>query len=311
MNTTTTSDTAPKTKNTSNPFARGATVAGKRVETWRADSRTLAQPLRWHKPRRIFVCAHGDLFHEAVPDEWLDRVFAVMARCPWHQFHVLTKRPDRARVYLSNREDREIGRAMDRQLSGPHPVPVLPNVWLGTSISDQASAEARIPDLLATPAEVRFLSAEPLLGPIRLTHIKGALWPTSGSRLDWVIVGGESGPNARPMHPDWARSLRDQCQAAGVSFFFKQWGEWTFPGQSPGKPATETIRWLREDGFVADDPISAIAPGGLDGDPGERKVIAGEEVTVYQSHSWTRTARVGKKHAGRLLDGRTHDDIPS
>jgi protein gp37 len=246
-----------------------------------------------------------------VPDEWLDRVFAVMARCPWHQFQVLTKRPDRARVYLSNREDREIGRAMDRQLSGPHPVPVLPNVWLGTSISDQASAEARIPDLLATPAEVRFLSAEPLLGPIRLTHIKGALWPTSGSRLDWVIVGGESGPNARPMHPDWARSLRDQCQAAGVSFFFKQWGEWTFPGQSPGKPATETIRWLREDGFVADDPISAIAPGGLDGDPGERKVIAGEEVTVYQSHSWTRTARVGKKHAGRLLDGRTHDDIPS
>ena len=126
----------------------------------------------------------------------------------------------------------------------------------------------------------------------------------------WSIVGGESGPGARPMHPDWARSLRDQCQTAGAAFHFKQWGEWTFPGQSPGTPASDAIRWLREDGLLADQPMSAIALGGMDGDPGEKRMMGGEEVTVYMSHRWTRTARVGKARAGRLLDGREWNEVP-
>lgn len=237
----------------------------------RFNEQWLDQPLRWTRPRMIFVCAHGDLFHEAVPDDWIDRVFAVMAMCPRHTFQVLTKRPDRARLHLQKLAD---DGAADRLSSSagdwfgddadcfvanwingwsrPQETPLdrnpangtvrrwpLPNVWLGTSISDQASADLRIPHLLATPAAVRFLSAEPLLGPVDLRTVDPGIacgaWCKNGCgvsgdnecgrespRLDWVIVGGESGPGARPMHPDWARSIRDQCQAAGVAFFMKQ-----------------------------------------------------------------------------------------
>ena len=218
----------------------------------RFNAQWLDQPLRWRKPRKIFVCAHGDLFHPAVPDEWIDRVFAVMALCPQHTFQVLTKRPERARAYLSG-HGLEMGDAsrganiaciaqddFHHHLHGStvftpigdaeEPTAVLttwplPNVWLGTSISDQASADLRIPELLACPAAIRFISAEPLLGPVDLKATRYGHM-TAISRLDWVIVGGESGPHARAMHPGWARSVRDQCAAAGVAFLFKQWGEW-------------------------------------------------------------------------------------
>ena len=175
----------------------------------------LDQPLRWKKPRRIFVNSTSDLFHENVPDEWIDRVFAVMALAPQHTFQVLTKRPARARDYML-----AVGRCRSWLYESP-PVAAnpsvrwrmpLPNVWLGTSVEDQATADARIPHLLATPAAVRFLSCEPLLGPVT----------PDLTRIHWVIVGGESGPGARPMHPDWARGLRDQCEVAGVAFFMKQ-----------------------------------------------------------------------------------------
>ena len=208
----------------------------------RLNEQWLDQPLRWRKPRRIFVCAHGDLFHPSVPDEWIDKVFAVMALAPQHTFQVLTKRPELAREYLSQTPDRidAIEECAD-DLLGSNDMPFtpqwpLPNVWIGTSVSDQASADLRIPELLACPAAVRFLSAEPLLGPVDLRGV----WihcPThdfhSGfclgncpdqRRIDWVIVGGESGPHARPLHADWARALRDQCVAAGVPFFMKQMG---------------------------------------------------------------------------------------
>ncbi|WP_371398871.1 phage Gp37/Gp68 family protein [Marinovum algicola] len=253
----------------------------------RLNAQWLTQPLHWRKPRMIFVCAHGDLFHEGVPDDWIDRVFAVIALCPQHTFQVLTKRPERAREYfdrLIGNEDRcrdvieasrksgallgDLPDLRDRLVNLP-----LPNVWLGTSVSDQASADARIPELLATPAAVRFLSAEPLLGPVSLEWLahdgdgvidalRGEDWIEADGplaevqihgqldicalrrqviakrpTLDWVIVGGESGRNARPMHPDWARSLRDQCQAAGVAFFFKQWGTWDEWGDRAGKKA--------------------------------------------------------------------------
>lgn len=262
----------------------------------------LDQPLRWTRPRRIFVCAHGDLFHEAVPDEWIDRVFAVMALAPHHTFQVLTKRPERARQYLTGlggghsidimvrAQGRLLRAAEYATRNTPHlrydfnrrwP---LRNVWLGTSIEDQATADARIPHLLATPAAVRFLSAEPLLGPVDLTQWSGIEGDgvTMGFGLDWVIVGGESGSGARPMHPDWVRSLRDQCQAAGVAFFFKQRGDWTWLENPTGGE------------WVTDGPtMCRLQPDGVKGWTG-----------------WP-MQRIGKKAAGRLLDGRTWDEVPA
>jgi protein gp37 len=276
----------------------------------------LDQPLRWKRSRMIFVCAHGDLFHESVPDDWIDRIFAVMALAPQHTFQVLTKRPDRMRGYLVASRSAAICReafdlVCEDHIANPKSrlgdrcimtgdIPhlrnwPLPNVWLGTSIEDQATADARIPHLLDTPAAVRFLSAEPLLGPVDLTEIAhhrpdlrafvvydalrgyGGFSGNRMNRLDWVICGGESGPGARPMHPDWARSLRDQCEAAEVAFFYKQTGEWLHETQATAD------QW---------DPIGAAA----------RNI-----------HLWpdgTMSLRFGKKAAGRLLDGREWDQMP-
>ncbi|MEW5422677.1 phage Gp37/Gp68 family protein [Amorphus sp. 3PC139-8] len=225
----------------------------------RFNEQWLDQPLRWKRPRRIFVCAHGDLFHEAVPDAWIDRVFAVMALSPHHTFQVLTKRAARMRDYftgngaylrvLGDGVVDELARAgiswngngLDRHsqaIAGATRWP-LPNVWMGVSAEDQRRADERVPDLLATPAAVRFVSAEPLFGPIDFTNVGSAtdvsarlginaltgdvgrpgltmgagVWPP----LDWIIVGGESGPGARPMHPDWVRRIRDDCAQAARS----------------------------------------------------------------------------------------------
>jgi protein gp37 len=203
-----------------------------------APEETLIAPVHWKKPRRIFVNSMGDLFHESVPDEWIDKVFAVMAMAPQHTFQVLTKRAKRMREY-TNTADRPllVMNEIFRRI-GPPPIPLkredinqvkfLHNVWLGVSAEDQARADEHIPDLLATPAAVRFVSCEPLLGPIILHPLAcgmNALTSSTGPNLDWVIAGGESGPGARPIHPDWLRGLRDQCRAAQVPFFFKQWGE--------------------------------------------------------------------------------------
>ena len=201
----------------------------------------LDQPLRWSRPRRIFVCGHGDLFHEAVPADWIDQVFGGMALCPQHTFQVLTKRPRRMREYFEGlRQDDSvlagIGRlhcacatrfGTDRQweeaMARDWP---LPNVWLGTSVEDQETSNERIPVLLETPAAVRWISAEPLLGPLTVFDLDGPVDAREGMDpgLHWVVAGGESGPGARPMDPEWARSLRDQCGIAGVPFFLKQWG---------------------------------------------------------------------------------------
>jgi protein gp37 len=206
----------------------------------------LGQPLRWQRPRRIFVDSMSDLFHEAIPFDYIDSVFGVMALARQHTFQVLTKRPARMLEWFNQARSRPAivecacsamleatgileRRPFDRDeamaLAGQGWP--LPNVWLGVSVEDQATADERIPLLLATPATVRFLSMEPLLGPVDVfPYIRKTIGDPLSSPLDWVIVGGESGPKARPMHPDWARSLRDQCAAAGVPFFFKQWGEW-------------------------------------------------------------------------------------
>lgn len=285
-----------------------------------APETTLLAPLRRKKPTRYFVNSMSDLFHADVPDEAIDRIFAVMALCPQHTFQVLTKRSDRMREYVSS-----LDQAVVRAFTPPHqhptfddphaeffaiiaPKPVaewrLPNVWLGVSVEDQARADQRIPDLLATPAAVRWISAEPLLGPVDLSNLmfvetECQNWEMEGSappvdpetgaqeccsscdwtgivsvpKLDWIVCGGESGPNARPMHPDWPRSLRDQCATAGVPFFFKQWGEWE-------------ARQL-----VGPDPsLTNAQPCGQEG-------------------HW-RFNKAGKKAAGRLLDGQEWSQVP-
>ena len=258
----------------------------------------LGEPLRWTKPRMVFVNSMSDLFHPAVPDEFIDRVFAVMAQSPRHTFQILTKRPERMRDYLSwefrgaSIDQASKGRvdpmlALSKQF-------VLPNVWLGVTVENQQAADDRIPLLLQCPAAVRWISVEPMLGEIDLRWI--AAWDGMATKprsetetvvtdrfdglrcIDWVVCGGESGKNARPMHPDWARSLRDQCAVAGVPFLFKQWGEWAPAPPDAGK-SWEAFR----------------ARGGRD------------------SYFWPGGAvmeLVGKKRAGRLLDGVLHDGFP-
>jgi protein gp37 len=228
----------------------GLTVPSKAGPVWNGQVRLntdwLDQPLRWKRPRKIFVCAHGDLFHENVPDDWIDKVFAVMALAPQHTFQVLTKRAERMREYLS--ADGCRASILDQWLRLPGPrknrvtlvngQPVvetsprwpLPNVWLGVSAEDQARADERIPLLLQTPAAVRFVSAEPLLGAIdlhsRLCRETGSCpsCPRCLGGIDWIILGGESGPGARPMDIDWTRSIVAQCRNAGVPCFVKQLG---------------------------------------------------------------------------------------
>jgi protein gp37 len=191
----------------------------------------LNEPLRWKRPRTVFVNSMSDLFHPDVPSEFVASVFAVMEAAHWHQFQVLTKRPRRMAHLLNDSSWRElVNEGADRSLRHPREWP-LPNVWLGTSIENQAWADQRVPLLLRAPAMVRFLSCEPLLGPIDLrAHLPLSLLgdhrhtDADGSLLHWVIVGGESGPGARQMELEWAIEIRDVCLQAGVPFFFKQWG---------------------------------------------------------------------------------------
>lgn len=256
------------------PSRKGLTKTVKGKPVWngkvRFNEEWLDQPLRWRRPRRIFVCAHGDLFYEKVPDEWIDKVFAVMALCPQHTFQVLTKRARRMREYLSSKKPMcwlrpalNILRAFPEREAEIDDGPVLPNVWLGISAERQKEADERIPDLLATPAAVRFVSAEPLIGPIDLTKInhhgafedqfhgdkrphldalrgeifgdgefeygRGGL-SINGTQpfIGWVIVGGESGPGHRPMEETWAAGILRQCNRSNTAAFMKQ-----MSGKSP------------------------------------------------------------------------------
>ncbi|MGH8676877.1 MAG: DUF5131 family protein [Burkholderiales bacterium] len=173
-------------------------------------------PLHWRKPRMIFVNSMSDLFHEDVPDAFIDSVFEVMinAQDLGHIFQILTKRPERMRSFLNVKQWPRCG-GMDQ-----HPIK---NIWLGVSVEDQATADERMPLLLQTPAAVRFVSYEPALGPVDFAPwLLERLGPTRAPSLGWVIAGGESGPHARPSHPDWFRSLARQCRDAGVAFFMKQ-----------------------------------------------------------------------------------------
>ncbi|MCK1501533.1 phage Gp37/Gp68 family protein [Bradyrhizobium sp. 188] len=273
------------------PSRAGLTRESKTGPVWngqvRFNEQWLTQPLEWKRPRKIFVCAHGDLFHENVPDEWIDRVFAVMASAPQHEYQVLTKRAHRMRRYVDDALGRVIS-TQDRDKDWPGWP--LPNVWLGVSAERQKEADERIPELLATPAAQRFISAEPLLGPLELalSWISYGYATTPDRPLDWVIVGGESGQDARPMHPSWARLLRDQCAEYRVPFFFKQWGSWkpSSPEEAIGNPYSG---WLAHQ-------------GGVD------RLVRREE--LYPDAGAAFVERVGKGSAGRLLDGLEHNGMP-
>jgi protein gp37 len=284
----------------------------------------LDQPLKWRKPRRIFVNSMSDLFHDAVPDEYIARVFAVMSVANWHTFQVLTKRHGRMRSLLNSDDFRE---QVGWHATGLHPYWTaddagwpFPNVWLGVSVENQQWADIRIPHLTRTPAAVRFLSMEPLLGPVDLGDLlhgtercrtcngSGSVPEPGGAyqcpacgydnrismgrlNVDWVIVGGESGHGARPMHPDWVRSLRDQCVGARVPFLFKQWGAWA-PGSADRRCAV-----------VAADDGELIEPAA---DLWSRTRSRDE----LNRRRWAYVHRTSKKAAGRELDGRTWHEFP-
>jgi protein gp37 len=240
-------------------------------------------PLRWRKPRRIFVNSMSDLFHPDVPVAFIADVFAVMAIAEQHTFQVLTKRPQRMAAVLDSDVFRDAMQeavwARETHLFAGF---VPANVWLGTSIENQRYA-FRANHLRDAPAAVRFLSVEPLLGPVEL-DLTG---------IDWVILGGESGPGARPMDPAWALSIRDQCQAADVPFFFKQWGE-----------HIQHIGHLdREGRFVTIDGEPWSGPCHGASTRWDEPAIDGQGRPIFE--------RVGKKAAGRELDGRTWDEYPT
>jgi protein gp37 len=183
-------------------------------------------PLRWKEPKMIFVNSMSDLFHEKVPDEYIQRVFDVMVRADHHIFQVLTKRSERLMHWT-----RERYRFVNEAANGR---PLLPrHIWLGVSVENQKHT-TRVKDLQQVPARVRFLSIEPLLGSVELTAslLRG---------IHWVIVGGESGHKARPMDPQWATDVQRACRRNGVAFFFKQWGAHNAEGERVGKKAAGRV----------------------------------------------------------------------
>ncbi len=281
------------------PSRAGLTTDSKAGPVWNGAVRFmpnwLTQPLHWMAPRDIFVAAHGDLFHANVDQHWQDQIFAVMALAEWHRFQVLTKRADRMLEYLSDPEtpgrvlrcsiNLLAAQGVTRRWTHKWVWP-LPHVMAGISAESQPHFNERIEplSLLSLLRWRTWLSAEPLLGLLDLANGIGV--------LDWVVAGGESGPNARPMHPDWARDIRDQCVAAKVAFFFKQWGEWA-PGENCGGPmrrSENTAEWFDGEWHFGRMTPSESANGHYDDEPG-----------LY---------RVGKKAAGALLDGQAWRQMP-
>lgn len=295
----------------------------------------LLQPLKWKKGRKIFVNSMSDLFHEEVPFAFIDSVFAIMALSPQHTFQILTKRPARMLEYFSESPEELIYRwgeathgiglcdkdddanaaacqiwntchsSQIGQLGFP-----LFNVWLGVSCEDQKAADERIPLLLQTPATVRFLSCEPLLGMIDLlginidhhkkgqrydklnalsgtiyNSVKGSSCTTAFPKIHWVIVGGESGPKARPMHPKWVIVIMIDCKAWQTPLFFKQWGEWI--------PGNQTMSAVGTFCIISD----------------EGKKLTGEEI-MMQNDPQVLMVRNGKKKNGRMLDGIEYSEFP-
>jgi protein gp37 len=287
----------------------------------RTSSANWRKPLAWNRTAGVFYAQHrrkqrvfcaslADVFDNAVDPQWRADLFNLIEQTPNLDWLLLTKRIGNVERMVPEATDLiEYGEGW-QSMWGQGVWPE--NVWLGATIVNQEEADRDIPKLLAVPARRRFLSMEPLLGPVDLTAIRGQHWAATQhmnaltgeanpsldgiapkARVDWVIVGGESGPQARPMHPDWARDLRDQCAAAGVPFLLKQWGEWAPGENAPGPQArTEQVAWFT---FGKTWDFGSVTPKG------------GESMHIDDSPDvW----RFGKKAAGRHLDGVTHNAFP-
>lgn len=322
-----------------NCYAAGAMPSARRFSVW-GDKGTRVPasddywklPARWNRAaekdgvrRKVFCASMADVFEDREGlDVWRSRLFSLIRETPHLDWQLLTKRPEVALRFWQN---------MSESQGDSLPVWTWPdNAWIGTSVENQEAADTRIPILLKIPAKVRFLSCEPLLGSLDVEfwladasdevadgpfHQATQEDVTMARGIQWVIVGGESGSKARPMHPDWARSLRDQCVAAGVPYFFKQWGEWApwlneahfthgDKEKHPhawvdGKTGDHGHAWLTDgDGLWSNwtgDPRGHDSPPNIDGES-----TLAPEIKVM--------GRVGKSVAGRELDGRTWDQVP-
>ncbi|WP_328545410.1 phage Gp37/Gp68 family protein [Streptomyces europaeiscabiei] len=269
-------------------------------------------PLSWRKPTRVFVNSMSDLFHADISQEWIADIFGVMAAARRHTFQLLTKRHARMRSLLTDTGfvDSVRRRALGKGLPSDQWVWPLPNLWLGVSVENQQWADIRIRPLMQTPAAVRFLSCEPLLGPVKLhrghthcpVHDFAGGFCTGGCpdliAPNWLITGGESGRKARPAHPDWFRSLRDQCQDYGIAYFHKQNGEWADRGRIDVAARASVDVW---------DEKRVLYVHPADG----RTQGHGAWGVNDHLEGWATVQRVGKKAAGRELDGRTHDAFPA
>lgn len=288
-----------KTSSCAHTDGTAAGIATATPRVWKTD---LDTPLKWRKPARISVEIAPDLFAESTAESTIDSVFSVMALCPQHVFQLSTSHTERMRDYSAQRAENwmrhlpqaghEICRKASQRAARHTEMTLgwpLPNVWLGASIKHQSDALERVPVLLKTPAAVRWVRAVPLLGHIDLTQIvdgklglfnalhdesEYGVWGVPA--IDWVEAGGACGPEATPTHPDWLRGLRDQCAANLVPFHFEHWGEWIDMDE------------FRRAGNELD--FDAFDDAHLD----------------FQTES----VRVGKRRAGRMLDGRTHDGAP-
>lgn len=319
------------------PSAAGPVWTGRVAE---AGFDKLVEPVRRRKPTTWFVNSMSDLFHEGV-DRWtIARVWAVMLLTPQHTYQLLTKRSARMREIVGDPafidlvceaattimgamqvDEAGVDRYRALRDAAPGSWPVA-NIWLGVSAEDQPRADERVPDVLATPAAVRWVSAEPLLGAIDFT---GWFWGREAPcadcpkdvdcacgaeprgkidgepAIDWIVVGGESGQGARPILAADVRSIRDQCAAAGVAFFWKQWGEWIDADQWLAVLAADGHRFLGDGGGVLTSPLNFS----------DAQTLARLSGAEYQHHSdGSTTIRVGKRRAGRMLDGRIHDEMP-
>lgn len=286
------------------------------------DKSVLLKPVTWRKPKKIFIQSMGDVFHENVPDSFIKEILFYVWYNRKHTFIILTKRPERIAGkgqcsncgYLAPVGDEEpcpnCGRT-ERQMReagfGTHQRDWPKNLWIGVTAENQVMADLRIPILLSIPAAVRFVSVEPMLGHINIAGYlgwnglrrmgDGLLYRWAAPKIDWVICGGETGPHARPMHPDWVRNLRDQCQAAGVPFFFKSWGEW-----APVQRNNDSNQvYIRRDGLTVTAKKFACL------DKQGRDVL---DLPGLWDEDDVDMAFVGKKAAGDILDGRQYHEFP-
>lgn len=264
----------------------------------------LSKPAQWAKPRAIFVCSMGDLFHEHADFEKIDAVFSVMSDYDQHIYILLTKRPQVAKRFFQWK-------------STQHNIAwePKPNIWLGVTAENQEQANKRIPVLLEIPAAKRFVSIEPMLGAIDLrkyyfqgkngSYLFKGVAPEFRTRwidlLDWVIVGGETGHKARPMHPDWVRNIRNQCHKANTPFFFKQWGEWQRGSVVNNIELKTEHAYVISDGqlFKIDFKSSTV-----------QVPVKTVSSSYYNAHAPCLMSKVGRKSAGDLLDGKQHHNWP-